>query len=101
MNKGLARLLAQPGMASLDVLDRFFDDHDDNDDDDHDDNDDDDHDDDPNTQQWLHPTDAGGPKGRGGQREAACGQHVPHRDPGCQECDAFIIVVMMNKIVMI
>ena len=92
MNKGLARLLAQPGMASLDVLDRFFDDHDDNDDDDHDD--------DPNTQQWLHPTDAGGPKGRGGQREAACGQHVPHRDPGCQECDAFI-VVMRIKIVII
>ena len=34
------------------------------------------------TQQWLHPSDAGGAKRRGGQCQAASRQHVPHGDPG-------------------
>ena len=34
------------------------------------------------TQQWLHPSDAGGAKRGGGQCEATGGQHVPHGDPG-------------------
>ena len=34
------------------------------------------------TQQWLHPSDAGGTKRRGGQCQAARCQHVPHGDPG-------------------
>ena len=34
------------------------------------------------TQQWLHPSDAGGAKRGGGQCQAARCQHVPHGDPG-------------------
>ena len=36
----------------------------------------------PHHQQWLHPSDAGSPERRGGQRQAAGGQHVPHGDAG-------------------
>ena len=34
------------------------------------------------TQQWLHPSDAGGAARGGGQCQAARCQHVPHGDPG-------------------
>ena len=34
------------------------------------------------TQQWLHPSDAGGSKRWGGQCEAVGRQHVPHGDAG-------------------
>ena len=34
------------------------------------------------TQQWLHPSDAGGPERGGRQCEATGGQHVPLGDAG-------------------
>ena len=51
------------------------------------------------TQQWLHPSDAGGAKRGGGQCEAARCQHVPHGDPGAHHSQQDKMMIKMGFMV--